>query len=309
MPGNQLHSINRPSLQAIRHPVLDDLDLSVSILRLDLIHPELGGNKWFKLKQNLAYIEEHKIEQVLSFGGAWSNHLLALAAAGKQFNFKTYGVIRGENLDPPSPVIRRLQELGMSLLPISREKYRNKTDSGFLQSLERKIGSFYCLPEGGTNHLAIKGCMELSDFLKWKNQDSEKMVAGACGTGGMLSGLILGLEQQDPTTALPKVMGISVLKATNYLSKEVAGWLQEFGSSGIVNWQVMESYHCGGYAKSSTDLEQFLACFRKAFEIPIEPVYTGKLAYGLWSEIQAGRVEAGSEIIAIHSGGILNRTN
>lgn len=292
-------------MQVIQHSLLDERDISLSVLRLDRIHPEINGNKWFKLKLNLQQISDESAEQVLSFGGAWSNHLLALAASGYHSGFKTYGVIRGEQMDPPTPVVKRLKELGMTLIPISRAQYREKTDPTFLDSLRRQIGQFYLLPEGGTNKLAVEGCMEIPQFFQWSDTLSPKVVAGACGTGGMLSGVILGIEQQDVSSTIPNVLGVSVLKAKNYLAGEIAHWLEHFKSENTVSWQIAEGYHCGGYAKSSVELSEFLACFDAQIGIPVEPVYTGKLAFGLYHEIQTGRIEPGSEIIAIHSGGLI----
>ena len=306
MTGKPSLSIQDPPLQSIQHALLDSFDVSLSVLRLDLIHPTLGGNKWYKLKRNLQFIQRENIDKVLSFGGVWSNHLLALAAAGHQFGFKTFGVVRGEQIDPPTPVLVKARQFGMTLIPISRQQYREKMDPDFLLSLKQQVGVFYCLPEGGSNELAVRGCQEIVNFFQWQSDGTNRLVMAACGTGGMLSGIILGLDATNTGSLTPSVLGIGVLKAPGYLQLEVENWLSRFKFQDSVNWRIAETYHCGGYAKTNTELMGFLACLNDAIPVPIEPVYTGKLAYGLWQELKSGRIPPGSEVIVVHSGGVIN---
>jgi len=312
MPGSLEHEFNPPGLDRVNHPLLSARGISLRMLRLDQVHPLVSGNKWFKLAANLVAIRESRHDTVLSFGGAWSNHLVALAAAGKSLGFRSIGLVRGEIRQPLNPVLAYLREQGMVLAPISREEYRKKHDPDFLAGLRQRFGEHYLLPEGGSNRLAVAGCRRIADYIDWPvgapgraEAPTQRLVVAACGTGATLAGVILGLAGQAHQYLGLQVRGISVLKAPGYLQAEVSGWLQQFAPVPAPDWCVLDDYHCGGYARSDARLREFMADFARYSAIPVEPVYTGKMLYALFQEVVSGAIAPGSEVIALHSGGLL----
>lgn len=291
-----------PRIEAIDCELLQRHDVMLNVLRLDQVHPTIHGNKWFKLKRNLAAIEQSGCKRVVSFGGAYSNHIYALAAAGKIFNLETLGLIRGELSKPLNPVLQFAQDQGMQLIAVSRGDYRRKQQQDFLATLAERFGEFSLLPEGGSNALAVEGCMEIADFIRWGEPQRPRVLAVACGTGATLSGLIRGVAAK-PQPA-PQVIGVAVLKAHGYLQRETENWLHPHSELILPRWRVVDDYHCGGYAKSNASLHKFIAEFRSWSDVPIEPVYTGKLFYGLFDRVDKGLIPPGTEILAVHSGGI-----
>jgi 1-aminocyclopropane-1-carboxylate deaminase len=298
--------LKAPPIDKIECDLLAYHEIVLRVLRLDKMHPHIHGNKWFKLKNNLAEIKRLKATQVLSFGGAFSNHLYALAAAGKHFGFATIGVIRGELREPLNPVLQFARDQGMRLVGVTREQYRDKNNRKFLKQLTRKYGAFYFIPEGGSNHLAVQGCQSIIDHVKWLSDAGGKYLAVACGTGTTMAGLITGLEIAENS---PKVLGVSVLKAEGYLEREVSSWIKNIGIEPTVSWEVLQDYHFGGYAKSNNKLEHFISEFACLSDIPIEPIYTGKLIYGIFDQVSSEKFPKGSEILAIHSGGVIQKTS
>lgn len=313
-------------LQTVEHPILREADVCLDVLRLDLIHPLIHGNKWFKLKHNLDHIQSSGIKRVLSFGGAWSNHLYALAAAGKQLGLHTIGVVRGETPEPLNPVLEFARQQGMHLYPISRDEYRHKTEPDFIESLHQQLGGFYLLPEGGSNELAVRGCEEIAEIISasgWKGWDGSagvtnnsdcigksngrNCIALACGTGTTMAGVVSGLGRMEDEVACAEVLGFSILKGEGYLRSEVANQLEAAAVVSPVQWQMLEEYHCGGYAKINSSLKQFLESFPDYSDIPLEPVYTGKLFYGIFDMLNRSCFPAGSHILAIHTGGIVEK--
>jgi len=298
-------SISKPSIEPLYCELLRRTGVSVNVLRLDKCHPLLSGNKWYKLKYNLLKFQQKPELPILSFGGCYSNHLRALAAAGRLLGMRTIGVVRGEMPEPLNPVLRFAREHGMTLLPLSRGDYRRKHEPGFQQNLRDKFGSFHLLQEGGSNSLAIKGCEEIASLLKWQNADSKKLVALCCGTGTTMAGLISGLSKIENDSAL-RVLGISILKGDGYLQSEVLSQLAACGCVNPIGWQVDDTYHCGGYARTNIALQSFLREFAGFSDLPLEPVYTGKLFYALFDLIEKGLISEGTEVVAIHTGGIHN---
>jgi len=296
-------SISTPPIEALECEFLENSGVRLNVLRLDKCHPLLSGNKWYKLKYNLEEFQEQKELPILSFGGAYSNHLYALAAAGKILGMKTIGVVRGEFTEPLNPVLEFAKEQGMTLHPVSRADYRRKEQAAFIEELRAKFGDFHLLPEGGSNALAIRGCEEIAALLDWDSADSRRLVALGCGTGTTMAGLICGLAKQELAQPV-EVLGIAVLKGEGYLATEIANQLQDCELAASVDWRVDDSYHCGGYARSNAALEAFLRRFEGLSDLPLEPVYTGKLFYGLFDLIERGQIAAGSEVLAIHTGGI-----
>jgi 1-aminocyclopropane-1-carboxylate deaminase len=297
----------KPPIEPLECEFLRQAGVTVNVLRLDKIHPLVHGNKYYKLKYNLQLLQKNKTLPVLSFGGAYSNHLYALAAAGNLLGLKTIGVVRGELVEPLNPVLKFAREQGMRLIPVSRSDYRRKHEPAYLRQLEEQVGGkFQQIPEGGSNLLAVKGCEEIVADIEWQKPGGSRFIAISCGTGASMAGIVSGLSklsrEQEP---VPEVLGISVLKAEGYIAREVNGWLRESGCGEPVPWRVEDSYHCGGYARVNPALRNHLEAFKNYSDIPIEPVYTGKLFYALFELIKQGAIPAGAEIIAIHSGGIV----
>jgi 1-aminocyclopropane-1-carboxylate deaminase len=298
-------SIRKPPIEPLHCELLRRTGVSVNVLRLDKCHPQLGGNKWYKLKYNLLEFQKQPELPILSFGGAYSNHLYALAAAGMLLGMRTIGIVRGEMPEPLNPVLAFAREQGMTLVPVSRDDYRRKQEPDFLEGLRVRFGDFHLLLEGGSNSLAIKGCEEIVPLLKWQNVGSKQLVALCCGTGTTMAGLLKGLSEMESVGA-PEVLGISVLKGDGYLRSEILRQLQACGCADPTDWRVDDAHHCGGYARSNPALQLFLDEFAGFSNLPLEPVYTGKLFYALFDLIEKGVISAGTEIVAIHSGGIHN---
>ncbi|PTX44389.1 1-aminocyclopropane-1-carboxylate deaminase [Christiangramia gaetbulicola] len=262
------------------------------IKREDLLHEEVCGNKFRKLKYNIAKARELKHKKLLTFGGAFSNHISATAAAGKLFGFETVGVIRGDELadlskDKLSPTLRYANACGMKFHFVSREAYREKEDPEFIQELKGQFGDFYLVPEGGTNEFAIKGCEEI---LTDKDSDFN-FICSSVGTGGTLAGLINSSRPDQ------KVLGFSALKS-DYLIAEVSLLVNR------KNWEMILNYHFGGYAKVNRELIDFMNDFSEKYKIILDPVYTGKLVFGIFDLVKQGYFPDNSKILAIHTGGL-----
>jgi 1-aminocyclopropane-1-carboxylate deaminase len=264
--------------------------ISVQIKREDLIHPFVSGNKFRKLKYNLLQAKAENQKTLLTFGGAFSNHIAAVAFAGKERGFKTIGIIRGDELAQKvneNPTLLFAQKCGMQLEFISREEYRLKSELSFIENLKHKFGNFYLIPEGGTNALAIKGCEEI---ITHEDADFD-YICCSIGTGGTISGLI--------NSALPhqKVLGFPALKG-DFLKEEIRNFVQN------ENWELISDYHFGGYGKINAELVLFINHFSAENQIPLDPIYTGKMVFGVIDLIQKNYFPAESKILMIHTGGI-----
>lgn len=264
--------------------------ISVQIKREDLIHPFVSGNKFRKLKYNLLQAKAENQKTLLTFGGAFSNHIAAVAFAGKERGFKTIGIIRGDELAQKvneNPTLLFAQKCGMQLEFISREEYRLKSELSFIENLKHKFGNFYLIPEGGTNALAIKGCEEI---ITHEDADFD-YICCSIGTGGTISGLI--------NSALPhqKVLGFPALKG-DFLKEEIRNFVQN------KNWELISDYHFGGYGKINAELVLFINHFYAENQIPLDPIYTGKMVFGVIDLIQKNYFPAESKILMIHTGGI-----
>lgn len=281
-------------LQEIELPGVDSSDVTILFKRLDLIHPQISGNKWYKLKYNLLFARENGYDTLLSFGGAYSNHIHALAAAGKLFGFKTIGVIRGEVHQPLNPTLQSASKNGMTLHYLDRNSYRSKNTDEIIESLKKIFGKFYPIPEGGSNALAVKGCSEIV-----KSIDSNfDYICVPCGTGGTLAGLICGLNNSK------KIIGFPVLKDGQFLHKDISELVYNFSGQYFSNWKLQTEYHFEGYAKVNSSLTQFIFEFEKLNQIEIEPIYTGKMLFGIADLIRKKFFETNSVIAAIHTGGL-----
>jgi 1-aminocyclopropane-1-carboxylate deaminase len=264
--------------------------ISLVIKREDLIHPFVSGNKFRKLKYNLLQAKAENQTTLLTFGGAYSNHIAAVAYAGKENGFQTIGIIRGDELADKiasNPTLKFAQECGMQLEFVSREAYRLKTEAAFLEQLEEQYGSFYLVPEGGTNAFAIKGCEEILT-----NEDTVFDYIGcAIGTGGTISGII------NSALSHQKVLGFPALKG-EFLQDEIRNFVHND------NWELITDYHFGGYAKVNDELIAFINWFFEQTQIPLDPVYTGKMVFGIFDLITKNYFPENSKILLIHTGGL-----
>jgi 1-aminocyclopropane-1-carboxylate deaminase len=267
--------------------------ISVTIKREDLIHPFVSGNKFRKLKYNLLQAKEENQETLLTFGGAYSNHIAAVAFAGKEKGFKTIGIIRGDELRDKittNPTLQFAQRCGMQFEFVSREEYRLKSEIPFLENLKQKYGDFYLIPEGGTNELAIKGCQEILT----KEDEQFNYICCAVGTGGTIAGIINSILPHQ------KVLGFPALKG-DFLKDEIRSFVTGIPDE---NWELITEYHFGGYGKVNQDLIAFINQFYKNNTIPLDPIYTGKMVFGVIAMIAKNYFPAESKILLIHTGGI-----
>ncbi len=309
---------------AIKISPLQELDLSrwglhgvrLFVKRDDLLFdhraPYFCGNKWRKLKYNLLAAKEQGDDTLLTFGGAYSNHILATADAGQLLGFQTIGIIRGEQHLPLNFTLRNARERGMQLHYLDRTTYRNKNSAEVQARLLAKFGACYLIPEGGTNALALRGCAELGVEIQLqltdvtfqdlrtlkKEADRPDYLALSCGTGGTMAGLLSGL-----TTTKTKVIGFSALKG-DFLTGEIEQLLTQNELTTSAPWQIQTDYHFGGYAKFRPELIDFIRRFKTVYDLQLDPIYTGKLFYGVFDLVKAGYFPKGSRIVVVHSGGL-----
>jgi 1-aminocyclopropane-1-carboxylate deaminase len=302
LPDTPVHA----PLQRIQDTVTEAAGVCLYIKREDLIHPQISGNKWRKLKYNLLQAAQDGKATLLTFGGAYSNHIHAVAAAGKLYNFRTIGIIRGEEHQPLNTTLAFAKACGMHLHYADRTVYRSKDQPEFLSQLQKQYGNFYLLPEGGSNALAVKGCREIIQDIAI----TYDYLCLACGTGGTMAGLI---------TAAPdkRIIGFSALKGGEFLYEEVNKLLHNYASIDSTpekayltsaNWHIQTEYHFGGYASIKPELTAFIRQFEQQHYILLEQVYTGKMLYGLYDLLQKGYFRRGSTIIALHTGGLQGRS-
>lgn len=282
-------------LDKIEDDLLLSRQVNLYLKRDDLIHREISGNKWRKLKYNLMAAREQGCGTLLTFGGAFSNHIAATAAAAREYGFKAIGIIRGDELHPASnPTLQHAHELGMLLKFVSREEYKRKNEEHYLDQLKREYDDFYLIPEGGSNTLAVKGCKEIVREIDVDFQ----VIVSAVGTGGTLAGLVCGLPGQ--ATAL----GISVLKGAGYLQEEVGRLVNMNSNEKRADWEINHEYHLGGYARFNDKLIEFINQFKAKHSIQLDPVYTGKMMMGIYDLINHNYFEPNTTIVALHTGGL-----
>lgn len=319
-----------PLLQQIHHAEAGIRDVELYVLRLDLMHPLVNGNKWFKLKYNLEAAKQNNFKKILTFGGAYSNHIYATAAAGNLFGLQTIGVIRGEENLPLNPTLDFATKQGMQLVYVDRQTYRNQRREELQEVLKNHFGEklqnrvqtleedFFLIPEGGGNLNGVRGCTEIlsnsliSDsciynFLpllrggRWGNFD---IICLACGTGTTLAGIALSLNAKQ------RLIGFPVLKAGEFLKSEIEALLAEYLASDLpvpgdkgISWELVCNYHFGGYGKVNQELIEFKNEFEKVHNIPLDYVYTAKMVYGVIDLIKQGYFE-NCRILIVHTGGL-----
>ena len=269
---------------------LENKTISLYIKREDLLHPYISGNKFRKLKYNLVQAKKEKKETLLTFGGAFSNHILAVAAAGKEKGFKTIGIIRGEELKDKiaeNPTLQKAKDFGMVFEFVDREIFKERGSPKFIQQLTDKFEDFYLIPEGGTNDLAVKGCQEILTGTDEKFD----YICCAVGTGGTISGLINCSKNSQQVLGFPSLKG-------DFLREDICKFVSKS------NWDLISAYHFGGYAKVSEELILFINEFYQKYKIPLDPIYTGKMMYGIMDLINRNYFPKNSKILVIHTGGL-----
>ena len=280
--------------QKISLPFLTDYGIELFIKREDQIHPLVSGNKFRKLKYTILKAKELGQGTLLTFRGAYSNHIAATAAAGAMTGMNTIGVISGEELGVSlentlqrNQTLRKAQENGMQFHFVTRSAYRDKNNPAFLRKLANRFGNFYTIPEGGTNALAIHGCKEI---LKEGDADFD-ILCCPVGTGGTIAGII------EASYAHQKVYGYAALKGA-FLNDELSSLTTRR------NWLLYEENYFGGYAKVNEELILFINHFYTTTGILLDPIYTGKMIFRITDHIKAGKIPKNTRILAIHTGGI-----
>ncbi|MES2566561.1 MAG: 1-aminocyclopropane-1-carboxylate deaminase/D-cysteine desulfhydrase [Bacteroidota bacterium] len=264
-------------------PVIQSItynDYQIGVLRLDLIDPEISGNKWFKLKYNIEQAKKERKNTIITFGGAFSNHIAAIAAACKLEGLQSIGIVRGEEIFSNNPTLSFAKQNGMELLFVTRDEYSQKNDNGYLQRLRYMYPDAFVVPEGGENHLGQKGCEEIL------NKDMSKYLSIFCayGTGTTFKGLSKSLltEQQ--------LFAVNVLKYEAHCNEP---------QSSILN-----DYHFGGYARHTAELLNFISWFEKKYRIPLDYVYTAKLFFAAFDLMKQEKLDKQKPLLIIHSGGL-----
>ncbi|MEH2053815.1 1-aminocyclopropane-1-carboxylate deaminase/D-cysteine desulfhydrase [Nostoc sp.] len=278
------------------------------VLRLDLMHPWVNGNKWFKLKYNLLEAKEKNFTTLLTFGGAYSNHIYATAAAGNLFGFRTIGVIRGEERLPLNPTLSFAVQQGMQLVYLNRETYRQRNTPALHKYLQQRFGEVFIIPEGGSNLNGVRGCTEIVN-----EAIAFDYICVACGTATTLAGIALSLHQGQKAIAFP------VLKNGAFLAQEIESLLTNYLASGLpapysspASWELVCDYHFGGYAKVNNELRLFSQQFTQEYDVPLDYVYTAKMFYGVMDLLKQGFFCRGvpqrgcrrHRLLLVHTGGL-----
>lgn len=298
-----------PQQIALEQITLTD-NVKLWVLRLDTIDPYAGGNKYFKLKYNLEEAKKQGHTKILTFGGAWSNHLAAMAAiVNGEKGMGVIAIVRGEEPKEYSGTLKFCKEKGVRLHFVSREDYRRKSEPEFIQELKNKFGNFYLLPEGGSNELAVKGCREILNYI---NIDFD-YVCCPVGSGGTIAGIASGLKEYQ------KALGFPAIKDAKYLEEIIYGLMTPLSPLGATSPLIpiaigrekpmhppdlQYEYHFGGFAKNTPELISFKKEFEKQNRFELDYIYTSKMFYGIYDLIKKNFFKPNSTVIAIHTGGL-----
>ncbi|MGI4819745.1 MAG: 1-aminocyclopropane-1-carboxylate deaminase/D-cysteine desulfhydrase [Janthinobacterium lividum] len=286
-------------LQPIPYPPASEQGIRLLLWRDDLLNPDLPGNKARKLKYNLQQARAEGHTCLLTFGGAYSNHLAAVAAAGRLHGFDTIGLVRGEEHTPLNLTLARCVADGMQLHYLDRSTYRRRVEPAFLAELQQTYGPAYSLPEGGTNVLALRGVAELIGEVRQHTEFD--YIAVASGTGGTLAGLALGVAEVNYPA---RVLGVAALKGADFLRADVDALTLAATGRIVDNYELHTGYHFGGYAKLPPVLREFIQDFATRYGVLLDPIYTSKLLAGVFDLIDKGHFSAGSTVVAVHTGGL-----
>ncbi len=290
-------------LQVVKHDAFTQRGLQLLVKRDDLLHPHVSGNKWRKLKHNLLEAQRLGCSKLITFGGAFSNHLAAVAAAGMEFGFSAIGVVSGEESGVENPTLGFAQACGMELFFTSRANLRNYTETKLLELLKIDAKGAFILPQGGANCLAIPGCREIVTETMAQLGHPPDFFVTACGTGATLAGIASGIAEHNSTA-----LGIAVLKG-DFLQKEVESLMAKCGEQSSKHptgesWQMLNDFHFGGYAKWTPELIDFINDFKLKTGIPLDPIYTGKAFFAAVQLAEQGFFQAGASIVLVHTGGL-----
>jgi 1-aminocyclopropane-1-carboxylate deaminase len=296
---NQPVDLSKAIVQPLHHEMLTQNDVAIDVLRLDCIHPVISGNKWFKLKYHLQQAKQQNKKGIITFGGAWSNHLVATAFACRQAGLACIGIVRGEQPAHFSATLQDALEYDMLLQFVSRSWYSNEKE--IVPSLQITYPDHYIVPQGGQSDYGVQGAAEILQLVQIK---SYSHIACATGTGTMLAGLVLGsLPHQEVIGICSLKMGLPPAPD----GKEGVNSLDSFVSSyaaGLKNYTIFYDYHFGGYARKTNELIQFMNTIYQQQNLPTDFVYTGKLLYGIADLLQKDYFKSGSRILIVHSGGL-----
>ena len=272
----------------IESTFLSDKGISLFLKRDDLLHPLISGNKFRKLKYTLEKVGRYK--GIVSFGGAYSNHIYSLAAAGALYGVQTIGIIRGDEITELNSTLTFAKEKGMDLQFVSRSEYRLRYDSDYLAELAVKYKGWLIVPEGGTSKEGVLGCEEILPEISFDYD----IVCTPVGSGGTISGLINSAPDKV------SVLGFPALKNSEYL----IDMIKELTLPNKMNWSFVKDYNFGGYAKMKPELLTFIKQFKHDFDILLDPIYTGKMMYGIFDLIDKDFFDSETTIMAIHTGGL-----
>ena len=285
-----------PILDLNDHPVVVRAGVRLLIKREDLNHPTISGNKWWKLKYNLEQAAFASHRTVLTFGGAYSNHIYATAAGCSELNLRSIGIIRGEEHRPLNHTLEFAERSGMDLHYIERSIYRKKNSDHVLMDFKRRFGDFMVIPEGGTNLLAVKGCVEFAEE-QLAPVDFDHVFL-AVGTGGTMAGLICGFKGRR------SIIGVPVLREGDFLYDEIKRLVRDFSLREFSNWSLLTNYHHGGYARTTQQLDHFISQIRRSYQLPLDHVYTAKVLWAVLDQVEKGAFKRGDTIILVHTGGL-----
>ncbi|MCF2444754.1 pyridoxal-phosphate dependent enzyme [Dyadobacter sp. CY345] len=281
-------------IQQISDEITDKAGIRLFVKRDDLIHPFVSGNKWRKLKYNLQEAKDRGFTTLLTFGGAFSNHIYATAAAGAYLGFKTIGIVRGEDPEKrKSPTLQFCEQQGMRLHYVSREEYKLKNSPEYVDQLSRQFENSFIIPEGGTSKWALQGVREMTIEVEGQLNQKPDYYAVAAGTGGTAAGIL---------SSGSDVLAFSSLKGGSFLKNDILDLLKGNNESGHL--QLLTEYHFKGYARHTPELLDFIKKFKNKHSIQLEQVYTGKMLFGLYDLIAQGFFEKGSCVVAVHTGGL-----
>lgn len=291
---------NNIPLQEVFEDFLLAKNIKLFVLREDLIHPEISGNKWRKLKYNVREAKNSGFLRLITFGGAYSNHIAATAAAGREYGIETIGIIRGEETLPLNNTLQSACNNGMKFKYVSRIFYReDKYNASFLEELKNEFGDYYLVPEGGSNAFAVKGCTEIKNNINI-NFD---VITCANGTGGTIAGIIASLDHSKT------IIGFPALKGGEFLVNDIHRLLNEYflkfdAAIENNNWKLNTDYHFGGYGKITNELVDFVNDFKQKHHIQLDLIYTGKMMFGIYILAKTTDIFTDKTIVVVHTGGL-----
>jgi 1-aminocyclopropane-1-carboxylate deaminase len=300
-PRSETQRMNANLLTRLDNTPVSEVAMgNVSLLRLDRMGGLAPGNKSFKLRENLAEAQRLGVSRLVSFGGAWSNHLHALAAVGRENGLATVGIVRGEATADETPMLKDARAWGMQIVHVSRADYRQRNTREYLEQVRKQFAPCLVIPEGGANVAGTRGCMAIAGLVRDVAPHTRRIVLPV-GTGTTLAGLAAGLGGGY------EVVGISALKGAGDLEQRVERALADCGATDVADWRILHDYHCGGFARSNAQLRDFMLDFQKAHGVPLEPVYTGKMLFAIHQLLQCGEWDPTTPVLAIHTGGLQGR--